>query len=141
LRAMMQRRYTHNPDDKPPPEPPPLTEEMKQDIHPCGAGQTSCCIDSYGNVHPCAAIDTVLGNLRKERFADIWHNSEELERIRSIRLSDLPECGSCDLFLPCNRCAGLAKMETGSLLGRPSQCCEVTYAMEGFYREKRCELF
>ncbi|MFB0533514.1 MAG: radical SAM protein [Anaerolineae bacterium] len=141
LRAMAQRSYDRNPDEKRiPPAPVPLTEEQKQHMSPCGAGQTSCRIDSYGNVYPCAAMDIVLGSLREETFATIWHGSEELKRIRAIHVSDLSECSSCDLFLRCNRCAGLVKMETGNLLGPSPQACEVAYAFEGFYQEKRCEL-
>jgi radical SAM protein with 4Fe4S-binding SPASM domain len=141
LRAMAQRGYDRNADEKRiPPAPVPLTEEQKQSMSPCGAGQTSCRIDSYGNVYPCAAINSVLGRLRGEKFASIWHGSEELERIRSIRVSDLTECSSCDLFLRCNRCAGLVRMETGSLLGPSRQACIAAHAFEAFYQEKRCEL-
>lgn len=141
LRAMAQRSYDRNPDEKRiPPVPVPLTEEQKQSMSPCGAGQTSCRIDSYGNVYPCAAIDIVLGSLREQEFATIWHSSEELKRIRAIRVSDLTECSSCDLFLRCNRCAGLAMMETGSLLGPSPQACMAAHAFEGFYQDKRCEL-
>ena len=140
LRAMAQRGYDRNPEKSIPPDPVPLTEEQKQNMSPCGAGQTSCRVDSYGNAYPCAAIDIMLGSLREETFATIWHDSEELEKIRAIHVSDLSECSSCDLFLRCNRCAGLAKMETGSLLGPSRQACEVAHAFEGFYQEKRCEL-
>lgn len=140
LRAMAQRGYDRNPNKSIPPPPVPLTEEQKQNISPCGAGQTSCRIDSYGNVYPCAAIDIVLGNLREKDFLTIWRGSEELEKVRAIRLSELTECSSCDLFLRCNRCAGLARMETGSLLGPSHQACLAARAFEGFYEEKRCEL-
>ncbi|MDH4136499.1 MAG: radical SAM protein [Anaerolineae bacterium] len=141
LRAMTQRSYDQNPDVKRiPPDPVPLTEEQKQNMSPCGAGQTSCRIDSYGNVYPCAALDIMLGSLGEETFATIWHSSEELEKVRAIRVSDLTECSSCDLFLRCNRCAGLARMETGSLLGPSPQACMTAHAFEAFYEEKRCEL-
>lgn len=140
LRAMAQRGYDRSPEKRTPPDLVPLTEEQKRNMIPCGAGQTSCRIDSYGNVYPCAAIDTVLGSLRGKKFATIWHSSEELERIRAIRVSDLTECSSCDLFLRCNRCAGLAQMETGSLLGPSPQACQVAHALEAFCEEKKCEL-
>ncbi len=140
LRAMAQRNYERNPERSIPPDPVPLTEEQKQNASPCGAGQASCRIDSYGNVYPCAAINIVLGSLREEKFAAIWHNSEERDRIRAIHLSDLTECSRCDLLLRCNRCAGLAMMETGSLLAPSRQACLAAHALEDFYQEKRCEL-
>jgi radical SAM protein with 4Fe4S-binding SPASM domain len=140
LRAVAQRGYERHGEKGIPPEPEPLTEEQKQETSPCGAGQSSCRIDSYGNVYPCAAIDTGLGNLREEKFAAIWSGSELLKQIRAIRIADLPECRSCHLFMRCSRCAGLAKMETGSLLAASRQACVVAHAFEDFFQEKRCEL-
>jgi radical SAM protein with 4Fe4S-binding SPASM domain len=140
LRAVARRAYEQHGEKGIPPEPEPLTEEQKRETSPCGAGQSSCCIDSYGNVYPCAAIDTVLGNLREESFAAIWRGSEELKQIRAIRIADLPECSTCHLFMRCSRCAGLAKMETGSLLAASPQACVVARAFEDFFQEKRCEL-
>ena len=140
LRAMAQRSYDENPERVVPPDPPRLTEEQQQFMIPCGTGQTSCRIDSYGNIHPCAAIDISLGSLREKRFSHIWHGSEELEKIRAIRVSDLAECSSCELYMRCNRCPGQVMMETGSLLTASGQACMVAHAFEQFFQEKRCEL-
>ena len=140
MRAMARHGYDRRPGLAVPPPPPPLTEEQKQAMSPCGAGQTSCRIDALGNVYPCAAIDIVLGSLREKPFAAIWHGSPELAHIRAIRVSDLPECSICALYLRCTRCAGLARMETGSLLRASPQACAVAHAYEAFYQEKRCEL-
>jgi radical SAM protein with 4Fe4S-binding SPASM domain len=139
LRAMAQQNYDRRQVKAVPPEPAPLDDSQKE-ANPCGMGQISCRVDSYGNVYPCAAVDIVLGNLRQEKFASIWHSSEELKRLRSIRIADLTECSSCELFSRCSRCAGLARMETGSLLGPSPQACIVARAFEGFYQEQRCEL-
>ncbi len=140
LQARARRSFDLNPEQAVPPAPPPLTEEQKRNTSPCGAGQTSCCIDARGNVYPCAAIDITLGSLREEPFAAIWHGSPELAKVRAIRVSDLPECSACALYLRCTRCAGLARMETGSLLNASPQACAVAHAYEAFYQEKRCEL-
>jgi len=140
LQAGARRSYDRNPGQPVPPAPLPLTEEQKRTTNPCGAGQASCRIDALGNVYPCAAIDIVLGSLREKPFAAIWHDSPELAQIRAIRVSDLPECSACALYLRCTRCAGLARMETGSLLSASPQACAVAHAYEAFYQEKRCEL-
>lgn len=140
LRARAQRAFDRYGDQSVPPDPVPLTDEQKRDTPACGTGQTSCRIGAYGNVYPCAAIDIVLGSLRREKFAAIWGGSEELERIRAIRIADLTECRDCELLLSCSRCAGLALMETGSLLAPSPQACTVAHAFADFYREKRCEL-
>jgi radical SAM protein with 4Fe4S-binding SPASM domain len=138
--AMRQRRLDRSPGARLPPDPSPLTDEQKREVIPCGAGQTSVRIDSRGNVYPCAAINTPLGNVRDEAFVEIWQHSDELKRIRAIRLADLPECSSCKLWLRCSRCAGLALMETGSLLGASPQACNVAHILHEFLEEKRCEL-
>jgi radical SAM protein with 4Fe4S-binding SPASM domain len=140
LQAAARRSYDQRPGLAVPPPPPPLTEEQKQAMSPCGTGQTSCRIDARGNVYPCAAIDIVLGSLREKPFAAIWYGSPELAQIRAIRVSDLPECSACALYMRCSRCAGLARMETGSLLSASPQACAVAHAYEAFYQEKRCEL-
>ena len=139
LRAMVRKNYDRRDIKTIPPEPAPLANQQKEG-NPCGIGQVSCRIDSCGNVYPCAAVDIVLGNLRQELFDSIWHGSEELKRLRSIRIADLTECSSCELYSRCSRCAGLARMETGSLLGPSPQACIVTRAFEGFYHERRCQL-
>ena len=109
-------------------------------FYPCGAGQVSCCIGPQGNIYPCAGLRTVIGNLRTDDFGAIWRDSEELNRLRAIRLSDLEECAACELYAQCSRCAGLAEMESGSVLGISPQACKVTRALAGFYDQKRCEL-
>ena len=140
MRAMQQRRLDRYPGAQLPPDPPPLSEEQKKDIIPCGAGQTSLRIDAYGNVYPCAAINVPLGNVKTTPLAEIWYGSEELKRIRAIRLADLPECSACDLWQRCTRCAGLALMETGSLLAASPQACRVARIQYKFLEEKQCEL-
>jgi radical SAM protein with 4Fe4S-binding SPASM domain len=140
MRAMQQRRLDRHPGAQLPPDPPPLSEEQKKDIIPCGAGQTSLRIDAYGNVYPCAAINVLLGDAKTTPLAEIWYGSEELKRIRAIRLVDLPECSACDLWQRCTRCAGLALMETGSLLAASPQACRVARVQHEFLEEKQCEL-
>jgi len=139
LQAMAGRSFNrqHAKADTSP--PPRLSDAQKHDLSPCGAGQSTCCIDASGNVSPCVALDVNLGNLRDTPFKEIWSRSETLREIRKIRVDGLTECSSCELFLRCNRCTGLAAMETGSLLGPSRQACKVTRAFEAFRRQKTCE--
>lgn len=123
-----------------PPPPPVLGDEQKREASPCGAGQTSCMIDAQGLVYPCAAIRTVLGDIRRTPFAEIWRANPVLAELRAIRVAHLTRCASCRLLLRCARCAGLAYMETGSLLAASRQACTVAHALEGFYEEQRCEM-
>ena len=93
-----------------------------QDL-PCSAGHNSCYISPYGDVFPCVQLPQAAGNLRREKFDDIWYHAPQLERLRAIRESQLPVCSRCEIRSYCERCPGLALMEGGSLLGAYERAC------------------
>ncbi len=90
---------------------------------PCSAGHNSCYISPYGDVFPCVQLPQAAGNLRQEKFEDIWHHAPQLERLRSIRESQLPICSQCEIRSYCERCPGLALMEGGDMLGAYERAC------------------
>lgn len=92
---------------------------------PCSAGHNSCYVSPYGDVYPCVQLPLPAGNLRRQRFDDIWFHSMELERMRATRESDLPVCSVCPIRQYCERCPGLAFMEGGDLLGVYEWACEL----------------
>ncbi|OLD81117.1 MAG: hypothetical protein AUF67_09410 [Acidobacteria bacterium 13_1_20CM_58_21] len=93
-----------------------------QDL-PCSAGHNSCYISPYGDVFPCVQLPQAAGNLRREKFDDIWYHAPQLERLRAIRESQLPICSRCEIRSYCERCPGLALMEGGNLLGAYERAC------------------
>jgi radical SAM protein with 4Fe4S-binding SPASM domain len=90
---------------------------------PCSAGHNSCYISPYGDVFPCVQLPQAAGNLRREKFDDIWYHAPKLERLRAIRESQLPICSGCEIRSYCERCPGLALMEGGDLLGAYERAC------------------
>jgi AdoMet-dependent heme synthase len=90
---------------------------------PCSAGHNSCYISPYGDVFPCVQLPQAAGNLRREKFDDIWYHAPQLERLRAIRESQLPICSQCEIRSYCERCPGLALMEGGDLLGAYERAC------------------
>jgi len=90
---------------------------------PCSAGHNSCYISPYGDVFPCVQLPQAAGNLRREKFDDIWYGSPKLGRLRAIRESQLPVCSRCEIRAYCERCPGLALMEGGDLLGAYERAC------------------
>lgn len=134
----MAKRMMERSGRKEMPPPPQLNEQQKQGLSPCGAGHTSFCIDARGNVTPCVAIRTQLGNLLETSVGEIWARSAELDRLRKLRINDLPECRSCRLYLTCKRCAGVAMAETGSLLGISPQACRIAHIFDGVHRHESC---
>ena len=97
---------------------------------PCSAGHTACYVSPYGDVFPCVQFPLPTGNVRKQKFLDIWRHSEKMNEVRAIRLRDLTTCTSCTHVGSCTRCPGLAFME-GNMRGPSSQDCEKSFVRTG----------
>ena len=92
---------------------------------PCSAGHNSCYISPYGDVYACVQLPIPAGNLRCQGFAEIWRGSSALQRVRSMRESELAVCSHCEIRGFCERCPGLAWMEGGDLMGPYGRACEL----------------
>jgi AdoMet-dependent heme synthase len=110
--------------------PPPAPDEDVMEGYPCSAGHTSCYISPYGDVYPCVAFPLPSGNVRTQKFLDIWRDSSQLNEVRSIRAKDLSTCSSCAHVGTCTRCPGLAYME-GNMRGPSSADCEKSFHRTG----------
>jgi AdoMet-dependent heme synthase len=110
--------------------PPPPPGEDIMDGFPCSAGHTACYISPYGDVFPCVQFPLPSGNLRQQKFLDIWNHSSQLKEVRSIRARDLPTCSSCAHVGTCTRCPGLAYME-GNMRGPSTADCEKSFQRTG----------
>ena len=109
---------------------PPSPDEDIMEGFPCSAGHTACYISPYGDVFPCVQFPLPSGNLRRQKFLDIWRNSPQLREVRSIRAKDLPTCSSCSHVGTCTRCPGLAYME-GNMRGPSMTDCEKSFQRTG----------
>ncbi len=110
--------------------PPPALDDGAQDGVPCSAGHTFCYISPYGDVYPCVQFPLPTGNIRRQKFLDIWKNSPQMNEVRSIHGRDLPTCSSCSHLGTCSRCPGLAYLE-GNMRGPSTQDCEKSFARTG----------
>jgi radical SAM protein with 4Fe4S-binding SPASM domain len=108
----------------------PLPELEALDTLPCSAGHTACYVSPYGEVFPCVQFPYLVGNIRQQKFIDIWRDSPQLKEVRSISVGDLQGCSSCVHGGSCTRCPGLAYME-GNMRGPSIQDCEKSYARTG----------
>jgi len=109
--------------------PPQVSDDALRDL-PCSAGHTACYISPYGDVFPCVQFPLPSGNVRRQKFLDIWRYSDQLNEVRSITLADLPVCSGCRHAGSCTRCPGLAYME-GNMRGPSVLDCEKSYARTG----------
>ena len=110
------------------PPPPPDADSLAS--LPCSAGHTACYVSPYGEFYPCVQFPLSCGNVRQQRFIDIWRNSEQLKEVRSICLKDLSGCSQCAHGSTCTRCPGLASME-GNMRGPSTADCEKSFARTG----------
>ena len=110
--------------------PPPPPDEDVMEGYPCSAGHTLAYISPYGDVFPCVQFPLPSGNLRRQKFIDIWNHSSELNEVRSIHAKDLPVCSTCSHVGTCTRCPGLAYME-GNMRGPSTADCEKSFHRTG----------
>jgi AdoMet-dependent heme synthase len=109
---------------------PAKADESSLDAIPCSAGHTTCYVSPYGDVYPCVQFPFPTGNVRQQRFINIWRHSDAMNEVRSIRLKDLATCTQCTHVATCSRCPGLAYME-GNMRGPSSQDCEKSFVRTG----------
>jgi len=110
------------------PPPPPSEEDLEG--YSCSAGHSFCYISPYGDVFPCVQFPLPTGNIRQQKFLDIWNHSPQMQEVRSIQARDLPTCSSCSHVASCSRCPGLAYME-GNMRGPSTADCEKSFARTG----------
>jgi len=110
--------------------PPPAAGDEERNALPCSAGHSACYVSPYGDVYPCVQFPLPSGNVRRQKFMDIWRNSPELAEVRSIRMRDLPVCSTCSHLGSCTRCPGLAWRE-GNMRGPSSADCEKSFYRTG----------
>src|SRR5262249_3591005 len=88
------------------------------DQGPCAIGRRTTRVAPNGDVFPCPSYPQPAGNLRQQRFRDIWAAAPVLERLRSLRFSDVHgDCAGCSQSGYCNRCMAQALVEHGDDLG------------------------
>jgi radical SAM protein with 4Fe4S-binding SPASM domain len=110
------------------PPKPPTAEDLEG--YSCSAGHSFCYISPYGDVFPCVQFPLPTGNIRTQKFLDIWNHSPEMNEVRSIKAKDLTVCSSCSHVGSCSRCPGLAYME-GSMRGPSTADCEKSFYRTG----------
>ncbi len=93
----------------------------------CQAGRTVIGINPRGEVYPCLLYPAVLGNIRQNSLREILFEkpSTFLQEIRTLVPEDVAHCHACELRRHCQRCPGIAYMETGDPRARSETACVV----------------
>jgi radical SAM protein with 4Fe4S-binding SPASM domain len=87
----------------------------------CLAGTGVCFISHEGEVYPCGYLPVIAGDLRKERFVDIWENSTVFTELRDT--DNLKgKCGCCEFRNICMGCRARAFAASGDYLDEEPFC-------------------
>ena len=88
----------------------------------CGAGRLYCSLSPQGDVHPCVFLPVNVGNLKTEKFQDIWLNAPLFNAFRN-RANLKGSCGKCDYKYICGGCrARSAAYHNGDMLNGDPGC-------------------
>ncbi len=115
---------------RPPQAPPPGQHTGHPGGHPndmnamtkgCLAGTGVCFVSHEGEVFPCGYLPAIAGDLRKERFVDIWNNARVFNDLRDT--GNLKgKCGCCEFRNVCMGCRARAFAATGDYLDPEPFC-------------------
>ena len=114
-----------------------VAQDRKRNGHEplCTAGLNTMHISPDGDVYPCLMLRHKCGNISSEPVAEIW-NSDGFKKIRKTTVSDLKYCSDCGISVYCNRCSGLAELETGDWLGKSERMCALAEICRELAEEK-----
>ncbi|HLB89571.1 MAG TPA: SPASM domain-containing protein [Terriglobales bacterium] len=85
------------------------------------AGTGVCFISHEGEVFPCGYLPVIAGDLRKQRFAEIWQNSAVFAELRDT--GNLKgKCGCCEFRNICMGCRARAFAASGDYLDEEPFC-------------------
>ncbi len=87
----------------------------------CGAGRIYCSIEHNGDIQPCVFLPIKVGNVIKDGFLNVWHNSPILKQLRD---RDSPEyaCHTCAYKYVCGGCRARAYAYYGDIRAPDPSC-------------------
>ncbi len=82
----------------------------------CPCGTQYCRITPDGKLTPCPYLPEVAGDLRAQRFGEIWRSSALFRQLREGSLGG--KCGRCEYQKLCGGCRARAFALEGDVRGR-----------------------
>src|SRR5579863_9612995 len=87
----------------------------------CLAGTAVCFLSHQGEVYPCGYLPALAGDLKKQRFVDIWESSFVFQQLRDVNNLQ-GKCGCCEFRNVCMGCRARAFAATGNYLDEEPFC-------------------
>jgi len=79
-----------------------------------------CRITPDGKLTPCPYLPAEAGDLRRQRFADVWRDAPLFQALRGGRLGG--KCGRCEYRTLCGGCRARAFALSGDYLEEDPSC-------------------
>jgi radical SAM protein with 4Fe4S-binding SPASM domain len=95
---------------------PPLAGDI------CLRHQFSCYVNAFGDVMPCVGVTLPVGNIRKNRLAEILRDSEVIQNLKNHLQTIKGPCALCGEKESCYGCRGAAYQMTGDYLASDPLC-------------------
>ncbi len=86
----------------------------------CPCGTQYCRITPDGRLTPCPYLPAEAGDLRRQRFGDVWHGSPLFQSLRGGALGG--KCGRCEYRALCGGCRARAYALEGDVLAADPSC-------------------
>jgi|GEM_PF-3194030 len=107
-------------------EDPPIPKETDG---PCFSGIRTLLVNPSLQVHGCVSLPIRFGDLRKQSFADIWHEAVKDKRGKlyewqNVKLSEFKNCFHKEHCKFCHFCAGMGMLEN-KLFAQSSELCRI----------------
>lgn len=87
----------------------------------CLAGTGVCFISHEGEIYPCGYLPALAGDLRKQKFAEIWEKAEVFQTLRDDDALK-GKCGCCEFRHVCMGCRARAYAATGDFMASEPFC-------------------
>ncbi len=98
--------------------------EMSAMTKGCLAGTGVCFVSHEGEVFPCGYLPVMAGDLRTQKFADVWNNSSVFHTLRDDDKLE-GKCGCCEFRHVCMGCRARAFAATGNYMSEEPFCVYV----------------
>lgn len=108
----------------------------------CGVGTDNLCIASDGIVYPCSGWQGMAcGNVREQPIKDIWEKSPQLNKLRRLTKSAIPQCYDCEDKQFCAPCLVRNFNESGGdYLKVASHFCKAAHLNRKLVEEAKAKM-
>jgi radical SAM protein with 4Fe4S-binding SPASM domain len=113
--------HTGHPTGHPGGHPGGNPNDMNAMTKGCLAGTGVCFVSHEGEVFPCGYLPAIAGDLRREKFADIWANAKVFNELRDTD-NLTGKCGCCEFRNVCMGCRARAYAASGDYLAEEPFC-------------------